>query len=498
VVCSLRISGRCALQSGECLSDLIRRGAGSRTSARRLSWFLALEAVFVAAAAVALWQGADRLSLVFLLAPLQLGALAVLLESDFRLLAYFVALLPLTALELIPYTYMNLVMYGGVLGLAVFVRATAFVSVEKGSTASRQATWHHLPLVLFGASVGAAYLSARAHGWLSSYVSYYSLLSIQVIVLVWLVASVPRSIDELRQLIYVASAGYALVCVAFPIVLSRVALGSVGKTFMVGNAAVNMNAVGAHAAAFAVVATGAALDTRRTAIRALLLVAAFLLVILLVLTKSRGAWLGFGLAFVYMIARTRSYRLILPAAAVLGLLLSMDVLHGALTSRVAATSPDDPSLLGRLVLWRYALLVFKDNWLFGVGMENFRFVKHLFGFPLSLSSGVRFNSHNLLLELLADLGVVGTFSFCWLLGRSFARADRVARRSSSGGRRWLAVGLSAGLITFVGQGLFDCIIWQHGAFMVLGLLIGMCLCLARLELPQPSGHDSASPVGTAG
>lgn len=471
------------------MPERVPPGSG-RLTGSRLRLFLAAEVICLVGAGVAAWQGLVWVSLAFLVAPFQLAALALFFRSDFTLLAYFVALLPLTALELIPHSYMYFVMYWVVLGLTAFLRATSYVTGK--SATDIKATWYRVPLILLGVCVGLAYLNARAHGWLSPYVSAYSILAIQVLVFTWLIATVPQSMGQLRQIIYTASASYALMCVALPVIVAQVALGSVGKSFSVGEALVNLNAVGAHAAAFAAVATGAALETRRTITRVLLLVVAFLLVVVLVYTKSRGAWLGFGLAFLYMIARTRSFWLIVPAAVILGVLLSTTVLQVALVSRVEATSPDDPSLLGRLLLWKYAIDVFRDNWLFGVGLENFRFVKQFYGYPAPSAYAVRFNSHSLFLELLADLGITGTTCFLWLVGGALVRVDRIIKKSASSEHRWLAVGLNAGLIAFVAHGLFDCIIWQHGAFMLLGLLIGMCLCFHRLERSTVGGTDSVS------
>jgi O-antigen ligase len=403
--------------------------------------------------------------------------------------------LPLTTIELVPYSYMSFVMYGSVLGLIVFLRATFFLVPHTEPTTSEPAAWFRTPTILLGICIGVSFLVALVRGWMSSFVFNYSVLAAQVLVFIWLVVVVPSSIGQLRKIIYVALASYAVMCLVFPVVVAQVGLGSVGKGFVVGHSAVNLNAVGGHAAAFAVVAAGAALDARKTVTRVLLLVVTFLLVVVLIYTKSRGAWLGFGLAFLYMMARTRAYWLILPAAVVLGGVLSLDVLHGALTSRVEATSSGDPSLLGRFLLWRYAWVVFKANWLFGVGLENFRFVKQFYGWPEPLWYAVRFNSHNLYLELLADLGVAGSVCFWWLVGGALARVDRVVRRPTSSERRWLAVGLGAALISFAGHGLFDCIIWQHGAFMALGLVIGMCLCLERLERSSVGRTESALLTG---
>jgi O-antigen ligase len=483
-----------------CDGQMPEQDAGSpgRGPTSRLRQFFVAEAICLVGAGVAAWQGESRVSLVFLIAPLQLGVLALLFKSDFMLLAYFVALLPLTALELVPYAYVHYVMYGVVLGLTAFLRWTAFLDGRRGSTASGLSTWYRAPLILLGVCVWLAYLNARAQGWLSPYVWVYSVLAIQVLVFAWLVATVPRSMGQLRQIIYIASAGYAVMCVAFPFVSSQVGLGSAGKTFAVSGAFVNLNSVAAHAAVFALVAFGASRDARKTFGRVLLLVISFLLVLVLVYTKSRGAWLGFGLAFVYMIARTRSYWLILPAAVVLGVLLTSSVLQGALVSRVEATSSDDPSLLGRLLLWKYALVVFKANWALGVGMENFRYVKHFFGYPFSLASSVRYNSHNLFLEFLADLGVVGTGCFLWLVGGAFVRVDRIVRRSASSEHAWLAVGLNAGLIAFLAHGLVDSVTWQSGAFMLLGFLIGMCLCIQRVARSPVSGLDSVPLSGPRG
>jgi O-antigen ligase len=131
------------------------------------------------------------------------------------------------------------------------------------------------------------------------------------------------------------------------------------------------------------------------------------------------------------------------------------------------------------LLWVYALRILKDNWLLGVGMENFRIVKHTYGYPLPLSVGRVYNTHNLFLEFFVDLGVTGLLSLLYLLGRAFSQLDRRVRRTDVEGRV-LAVGLNAGLLAFAVGGLLDCVTWQHGAFMLLGLLVGMLLSVERL------------------
>ena len=179
-------------------------------------------------------------------------------------------------------------------------------------------------------------------------------------------------------------------------------------------------------------------------------------------------------------------RLLLAVGIGLAVLVSMDVFRSALSMRVSATSADDPALLGRLLLWRHAWLVLRENWLLGVGMQNFRYVKQLYGFPMPMALGRRYNAHNLYLEFLVDLGVFGFASFVWLELRTLLRLDGIWRsdKPASG----LALALNAGLIAYAVHGLLDAVIWQHGAFMLLGVLFGLSMAVQRLARTG-TGYD---------
>jgi putative inorganic carbon (HCO3(-)) transporter len=180
-------------------------------------------------------------------------------------------------------------------------------------------------------------------------------------------------------------------------------------------------------------------------------------------------------------------KLPLLAAAILLALLSLDVFRANVFSRIEATSTTDMSLAGRILLWVCAVKVAKANLLFGVGMENFRFVKDLYGFPGPLAAHSQYNAHSLYLELLADLGIVGLACFLWMLIGTFVRLDRVTARTISGDRG-LAVGVNAALIAYAVHGVWDSLTWQHGAFVLLGVLIGLAMSLRRLSSEhQPSG-----------
>jgi O-antigen ligase len=294
------------------------------------------------------------------------------------------------------------------------------------------------------------------------------------------------------MLLYTAVAVAVLVAVCVPLLpTTSGVIGALGgKMVATPFGEVNLNTIGYVVGPLAAVALGMSVGSRRSRARFWLGAAAFICVLGLVLTKSRGAWLGFGVAFLYVILRKRSLALLITgAAAALAVILS-DVLRALLVSRAAATTVYDPSLLGRFVLWNFAWRIGKANWLLGVGMENFRYVKHFYGFPEPLSAAIQFNAHNIYLEVFADLGVVGLAAFMWLLVSSFTRSSNAMRSDVASD---LGLGLSAGLVAYAAHGLFDCVLFQPGVFALLGLFVGLSAGLNRLTaVPASSSSTDAA------
>jgi O-antigen ligase len=155
-------------------------------------------------------------------------------------------------------------------------------------------------------------------------------------------------------------------------------------------------------------------------------------------------------------------------------------------------------LTGRYLLWFYGWKVARANWLLGVGMDYFRAIKHSYGFPGRLEYyWLRYHTHNLFLEVLANLGLVGLSCFLWMLVGAFrsilARQVRVCREA-----RGVALGISAALIAYVVHGLWDVVIWQYGALVLLAILIGLAVSVRRIARSGQSSDEcagaSASPT----
>jgi O-antigen ligase len=452
-------------------------------------WLLAVEVVCLTGATVSLLAGKVGLGLVLLVAPINVMVWIALAGDSHRFLVFLAALIPLASLELLPRAYAQLVLYPGIVLSLSFLRLAG--SMSEGTRPSRLLRSERIPLLGLSLSVVVAALSAVAHGWADKHLLQYTVLSLEVLVIAYFFAVVPQTFLQVYQCICFAAAGLLLTLVSMfflpPVVGEGGALG--GKTILTPFGVANLNAFATVVASVAAMVLGLLVGSQRLRVRAALAVTFVLLIVALLLTKSRGAWLGLGLAFLYVVVSYRSLRLTLVAAAVALLLLSVESLRHVLLARVGQTTTADPSLLGRYVLWFYALKVAKANWLLGVGMENFRVVKHLYGYPAPLALARQYNAHNIYLEYAADLGIFGLGFLLWLLGGTVKRLHRWAQVSVPESRG-VAVGLGAGIIAYATHGLLDAVVWQHGAYMLLGMMLGLAMCVRRL---CSSGSGGACP-----
>jgi O-antigen ligase len=372
------------------------------------------------------------------------------------------------------------VQYAGILGLLLVFRMTRAL-VPGAAVPARLKRFESLPVLLLALLIVASAISAGIRGWWSWYVYYYSVIALLVLLLLWFAATVPRTMSEVRRVVMLMLASSAAIPVLVLLFASRLDVSRLGKVMAIPHSVVSLNVLAAHVSTLAAVAVGMATAARRSLTRIGLLVVAGGLLAVLVFTRSRGAWLGFGVAFLYIVLQTRSAWALGAVGLATAGVLSTDVLRSGLSVRVGATSLNDPSLWGRLLLWKYALDLFRSNWLLGVGWENFRYVKQLYGYPVPMSIGTMVDSNNLYLEFAVDLGVLGLASLLVLLVGSIIRLGRTARSHACNGEdRALALGLAAGLLAFGTHGLLDCVIWQHGAFMLLALLLGLAIATCRL------------------
>ncbi|MBN1660067.1 MAG: O-antigen ligase family protein [Anaerolineae bacterium] len=225
----------------------------------------------------------------------------------------------------------------------------------------------------------------------------------------------------------------------------------------------------------------------------------------LVMSWSRGAWLGFAAAAAAMAvaAVARSGR-----AAVLVIILVAVVLYGVLAGGLAHLPPalvqrfDDflPYLgltdvrgreitdanfavLERMAHWQAAIGMWTDHPWLGVGAGNYEVVYDRYALPLwPLPLG---HAHNYYLNVGAEAGIVGLGAYLFLYGAVLLSAWRAARRLI--GWEWgvalgvLGVGVHLGV-----HHLFDNL-FVHGIYLHLAILLGILSAFTWRSDPEVRG-----------
>ena len=214
-----------------------------------------------------------------------------------------------------------------------------------------------------------------------------------------------------------------------------------------------------------------------------------MLLVVLVLTQSRSAWLGFaGGAALVLWLLGRWGRVILIGAAAAGLiasvLLGRDQLWpgnfvqpagGELGTVFNADLPD------RVEIWSRAVYGIQDYAFTGMGLGTFRYVLPalypLFTANPDVDLG---HAHNEWLQAGVDLGLTGLVAFVALQGLSFALTYRAFRQPLPALIRWLMAGVLAGLVAHGIFGLTDAVALGAKPGVFFWLLLALTAVVWRL------------------
>jgi O-antigen ligase len=467
--------------------------AAGRLPRRPLLWLLGAEVFFVGLFLLLAGLGLTKWAIVAIAAPVQLVIWALLVRSRFAILLFVTAVVPLAFAEMLPPAYQQYVLYPGTVLLLLLTWGTGYLSMDEERT-WRLGRWELLPMVLFGVWTVLSCANALLRGWSSRMLVVYSVFNLEILVIGACFAVVPKGLRQVKTILYILIGGSVLMAVLIPFMPGPIGEGGIlgGKLIVTPFAMFNLNHFGGVMAMMGIVVLALLTFADEAGGRLLWALVLLPLVVTMVLTKSRGAWLGFALGFIYLVVRARSFRLVVLSAVVGFVLLSFGVARQTLLVRTAETSVYDPSLAGRLLLWKYAWEIGKRNWVLGVGTENFRHVKHLSGFPKSRRHSFKYNAHNLVLENFANLGVVGLVCFFWMFIGAFRKLDRL-RHARDPAVRGIGLGLAAAIVVFLGHGLVDSYLFVYGVTAMLAILLGLSVALERIAA---SDRQAVSLSGT--
>ena len=204
----------------------------------------------------------------------------------------------------------------------------------------------------------------------------------------------------------------------------------------------------------------------------------------LILTLSRGGWVGALIAGAIFVVLINPRLLVLVPFALVALYFVMpDTVIQRFTS---IGDLGDSSTSYRVSIWMGSLAMLKDYWLCGIGpgTEAFNMVYPIYGYAAANAQ----HSHNLLLQLVSDGGI-------WLLAvfllmiLAFTRQICVALSRSRDRRdRYFLAAVLAGIMGFLAQGMTDYSFYNYRVTLVFWAMLGLGAVWARVateEVPAP-------------
>lgn len=221
---------------------------------------------------------------------------------------------------------------------------------------------------------------------------------------------------------------------------------------------------------------------KRTVLQVGVAALALLLLSVVVLTQSRGAILALVLACALLPLLYNPRRLWVVPAVLVPLLLLIFLLGPSNVMDAVVVSDSQGSARERVELWDRALRMMRDFPFTGIGLGLFeQTVVSLYPLFYSRPDAPLPHAHNLYLEMGVEFGVGGFVAFIALLTSLLGVGWQAIRGSVNRAQRWLAAGLLAGVIVFMGHSMLDAIFVSTKVSVIIWSLMGLVLALFFVE-----------------
>ncbi|MGA9351801.1 MAG: O-antigen ligase family protein [Anaerolineae bacterium] len=216
----------------------------------------------------------------------------------------------------------------------------------------------------------------------------------------------------------------------------------------------------------------------------------------LIMSWSRGAWLGFAAAFIAMnLAHSRRaaalFALLCLLVASVLLLGSIQALPQTIIQRLSDFLPylrvfdvrgvkltdANYAVVERMAHWQAAWGMFNDRPWLGVGIGNYEPVYPAYfvqGWPEPLG-----HAHNYYLNIAAEAGLIGLGAYLALWGAAFWQAWKVVR-ATQGYWRGIAVGI-LGVLTHLSVHNFFDNLYVHNMYLHVAMLLGLLFVAVKRE-----------------
>lgn len=251
---------------------------------------------------------------------------------------------------------------------------------------------------------------------------------------------------------------------------------------MIGGIFGNPNDMAIHLVTMVPIALGMAFGSKNILKRLALLGAAVLFVAAIVVTYSRGGFLGLmgaALVFTFILGRKKKGVAIFVLILAAGLLMAIapgNYLGRVLSIFGLAGDPTGSAAARKTVLIHSLIVAIRNP--FGVGMGNYRF--------MAPHDAV---SHNAYTQVATEMGIPALIVYILFMVMSLRRLKQIEKDDSAFGKRayYLSVGLRAGLVGYMISSFFASVAYQWYVYY----LVGFSFALWRIAGPGEQKRPEA-------
>lgn len=198
-------------------------------------------------------------------------------------------------------------------------------------------------------------------------------------------------------------------------------------------------------------------------------IALLVLLVVILLTQSYGAWLGLLIVIatsviIFLFKNGRKKE------ALLALGLTLLIIITLLSLKIAINNQGRISVEARLLIWQESFKLLKTKFLIGIGPGTFD------SYFLPYPEWQVPQPHNLYLAFALQTGLLGLVGFIWLLFAFFKDCFRKIKKANQS----IQLSLMLIMVYFLAHGLVDTTYWKNDLALIFWLTIGTMIALVNL------------------
>ncbi len=198
----------------------------------------------------------------------------------------------------------------------------------------------------------------------------------------------------------------------------------------------------------------------------------------LLFTYSRSGWLGFLVVAVTFVVLYN--KKLLPAIVLIGILLIPMLPSSVLDRIMTIGNLEDTSSSYRIDIWTGAIKMLGEYWHRGTGLGPGAFAQIYPDFAVA-SSAEAPHTHMLFMEVFAEMGILGLFTFSLLIICLIARTTAAAKRCESGRMKLYSISAASAMMGILTIGFAEYVWFYPRVMFAFFVAIGMAMAAVKLS-----------------